>query len=195
MIGRTLAALVGLVLAVAVGWWVHQVMPVQGWAHATAEGWQLVASGWGLWRYAWPVALAGALAGALAAWWGLLGLAGRAAEADYQGRRQRLARQAAELQQQAQALKRERAGVVERRQALYAAHDQRLAEVEQREQAAARQVAEAQRLARQAQDERAEAFNHLLDAERRRRNAAATAERRRRQLQRLTITGSATEKL
>ena len=59
--------IVAAVLLAGLGFWLETVMPSQGWAQWDGKHWQVVAESWAvLWR-GWPLAVLGALVGALTA--------------------------------------------------------------------------------------------------------------------------------
>ncbi len=173
---RIISALVALVLAGVGLWWLDGIMARQAWAVWTGKTWGLAAQDWALLRYAWPIALAGSLVGAVCTWWGLQWLASRTAAADYHQRRKQLA-------QAKQHLDNDHVNLQSKRQELEQVHYSRLADVKHQEQAARAAEQRAADEIEQARAEVARMQKRLHSAERRRQNATAAAGRMRRKAQ------------
>jgi hypothetical protein len=158
--------------------WLHtQVMPYHGWAARGAD-WTITATGWATLLYAWPVELAGLIAGG---WAGLLvggWLGNRAAQIDLANQHQ-AAQQAQDLARASEKSARETQA-----RAAQAQSAATLAEA-QAKQAQARAEAHSAAAEARIAEITAHAQATIAVAEARRRNAAGAAERRRRKLERL----------
>jgi uncharacterized iron-regulated membrane protein len=158
--------------------WLHtQVMPHQAWA-VQGEHWEIAAVGWHTLLYAWPVGLAGLIAGGLVGlvaggWWGQQATKRDLAEQHQAAQQaQAVARAVEEAARQMQAHAAEARDEATR---AAAQADQRQAFVEARIRAVDARQAEIG----------AQARATIAEAEKRRINAAGAAERRRRKLERL----------
>ena len=160
-------------LLVGLGCWVGWVMPSQAWAQWDGKHWQIVAEGWAVLGRGWPLAVFGALGGALAVGATLAFTLQHAKETDFRAKIARLTRQRDAAVAEAEARVREREQAVSDREAKALAA-QRTAERATEEAYAACQRAE------QTQEEAERAVNQ---AHLRARNAICAAERIKRRIE------------
>ena len=160
-------------LLVGLGCWVGWVMPSQAWAQWDGKHWQIVAEGWAVLGRGWPLAVFGALGGALAVGATLAFTLQHAKETDFRAKIARLTRQrdAAVAEAESRVQAREQAAGDREAVALAA---QRAAELAAQEAHAAHQRAE------QAQQDAERAVNQ---AHLRARNAVCAAERIKRRIE------------
>lgn len=172
---RAAAWLFALALAGLGFWWLDNWIASQGWAVYQGKGWRVIASGWYVLRFAWPVALAGIIPGALLAWYFLDDAASKTAAADYAERQRSIEADRQRLQASAQRLD-------EQRHELHQEHAAKMGEAQRRIEAARAAQERAQQEIAAAQVKATKAEKYAASADRRRQNATAAAGRMRRKL-------------
>ena len=133
--------IVAAVLLAGLGFWLETVMPSQGWAQWDGKHWQVVAESWAVLWHGWPLAVLGALVGALTAGAVLAFTLKHAKEADFRAEIAHLIRERDTAASEAEHRVQERERAAQHREAV-ALEVQRRAELATHEAQAAHQRAE-----------------------------------------------------